>query len=259
MRKPVLSLYLVLLLISPVRAETSFFDEAQKAASEGRYEDVVSILSTAIGQQQLEQSELAIAHSNRGIAYSLLRQYGPAVKDLSLAIELDPLHLLSINHLGILAEHVEEDYSKAAGWYTRAAEAGYAASQVNLGNLYRDGLGVTRDSFVAFHLYETAAKQDYPTAYVALGEMYMDGAGVAADYEHGLELLRRGIDSGVVTGHYYMGIASERGLGVAPDYKQAAEHYGKAAKQGHVKSQRALGFLYSHGNYQKRGNKPLIF
>jgi TPR repeat protein len=42
---------------------------------------------------------------------------------------------------GVLA-----DYSKAAGWYRKSAEQGYAGAQCNLGAMYDSGRGVPRMS-----------------------------------------------------------------------------------------------------------------
>jgi TPR repeat protein len=226
----------------------SLFEQAQIAAAAGKYGEVVSILTSAIEQQTLQDDDLAIAYSNRGIAYSLMQQYGLAVQDLQLAIRINPEHPLSLNHLGILAEHVEQDFAKAAEWYSRAASLGYAASEVNLGNLYRSGQGVVRDTARAVRLYELAVEQDYDVALVALGEMYMEGNGIARNPARGRALLQEGVSRGVVTGHYYLGIAYEEGIGVAIDYDQARLHYRNAAIQGHAPSQGALGYLYRRGN-----------
>ena len=116
-------------------AATSYFEEAKVVASEGRYDEVTTLLSVVIESGQLEPDRLAIAHSNRGIAFSLLEQYERAIVDLKRAIELDTAHLLTLNHLGILAEHLETDFTEAARRYRRAARLSYPASQVNLANL----------------------------------------------------------------------------------------------------------------------------
>jgi tetratricopeptide (TPR) repeat protein len=224
------------------------FEQAQLAAAAGKYEAVILILTGAIEQKTLREDDLAIAYSNRGIAYSLLRRYRLAVQDLQFAIRLDPEHPLTLNHLGILAEHVEQDLDKAAARYSKAASLGYAASQVNLGNLYRSGQGVERDSAKAVRLYELAVEQDYGAGLVALGEMYLDGNGIARNPARGLDLLQEGVSRGVVTGHYYLGIAYEKGIGITVDYDQARLHYQKAAVQGHAPSQGALGYLFRRGN-----------
>ncbi len=229
-------------------ARQGVFSTAQQAAAEGRYDDVISLLSDAIGSDTLESQELAIAYSNRGIAYSLLKRFGLAVQDLNAAIRLNPEHPLTLNHLGILAEHVELDFAEAARWYQKAADLGYPASQVNLANLYRDGRGVEQNNAIAAEYLVLAVEQDYDVALVALGEMYMDGAGVARNERKGLELLTEGVKRGVVTGNYYLGRAYERGMGVSRDYGRALDHYREAAMQGHAPSQGALGYLYRKGH-----------
>jgi TPR repeat protein len=240
---------------SSLSREPTPFNEAQRAASEGRYEDVVTILTAVIDARGLSgnasglsSDELAIAHSNRGIAYSLEKNYALAIQDLQQAITLNPEHLLTLNHLGILAEHVEGNFAVAASWYAKAATLGYAASQVNLGNLFRDGRGVEKDYAKAVQLYQLAVEQNYEVGLVALGEMYIQGAGVPRDEATGLALLRQGVAKGVVTGHYYLGIAYEKGRGVPQSFDTALDHYRTSAMQGHAPSQGALGYMYRRGH-----------
>lgn len=223
------------------------FSLAQEAAAAGRYDEVVSLLSGAIDSGSLSESDTAIAYSNRGIAYSLLKRYGLAVQDLNQAIRLNPEHPLTLNHLGILAEHVELDFTKAAQWYQKAAELGYPASLVNLANLYKDGRGVERNNARAAEYLILAVEQNYDVALVALGSMYLDGVGVTRNEKKGLQMLEEGVARGVVTGHYYLGRAYERGLGVSKDYGKAMEHYREAAMQGHAPSQGAVGYLFRRG------------
>ena len=186
-------------------AATSYFEEAKVAASEGRYDEVTTLLSAVIESGQLEPDRLAIAHSNRGIAFSLLEQYERAIVDLKRAIELDPAHLLTLNHLGILAEHLEADSTEAARWYRRAARLIYPASQVNLANLLKSGRGVGRDPDAAAKLYEQAAAQGCSLAMVGLGEMYLR-RGIARDEEHAISILQEAVEAGSVVAHHHPGV-----------------------------------------------------
>lgn len=223
------------------------FNEAQVAAAENRYADVVSILTTALERDEMDAQEQAIAFGNRGIAYSLLHDYEAAVTDLRQAIALDPEHQLSLNHLGILAEHVYKQFEAAAGWYERGAALGYPASSVNLGNLFREGRGVRRDPAQAARLYQQALDQGYSTALVSLGALYLNGDGVVRDYAKALDLLKRGTAEGVVAGNFYLGRAYELGLGVDRDLALAHQHYRLAADAGFAPAQGALGYLYRRG------------
>ena len=49
---------------------------------------------------------------------------------------------------------VAQDYAEAiADWYRKAAEAGHAQAQFNLGTMYREGHGVAQDDAEAFRWF----------------------------------------------------------------------------------------------------------
>src|SRR5229473_1429489 len=60
------------------------------------------------------------------------------------------------------------DYASAALWYQKAADQGYARALINLGFLYEQGLGVTKDQANALKLYRKAAGIE--------GSINLDGA-----------------------------------------------------------------------------------
>ncbi len=238
---------LISLVIQMSSLQANIFDDAQTAARDGRYREVVTILTDALDSGTLEGKEVVIAYSNRGIAYSLLKAYGLAKADLNRAIELEPDHKLTQNHLGIIAEHVDHDYVSAKKWYENAALAGFPASQVNLANLYRQGLGVQVDEEKALAFYRQAADQGYSMAYVPMGIMYMEAQGIPRDYKQGVMWLEKGRAQGVIDASYYLGLAYEKGLGVTPNQEQAVDLFRTAAMQGHGKAQNSLGYHYRRG------------
>ena len=63
------------------------------------------------------------------------------------------------------------NYSKAAEWYAKAADQGYALSQINLGLMYEVGLGVEQDYYMAGILYLRAAKQGNEVAQELLNDL----------------------------------------------------------------------------------------
>lgn len=178
------------------------FDDARLAASESRYEDVINILSGVLESGGVEQESQVIALANRGVAYSLVRSYDRAKDDLLRAIALDPGHLLSQNHLGILAEHVKDDYAEAARWYGLAAQDGYAPAQTNLASLYERGVGVEQNSARAYELYLQASDQGYTMAFTPLGAMMLDGVGTVRQPQTGLQWLRKAAEAGLVSAHF---------------------------------------------------------
>ena len=56
---------------------------------------------------------------------------------------------------------MHQDYSLAAYWLTRAADAGHPAAQSFLGQLYFDGLGVARDYVQAYVWFSLAEASGY--------------------------------------------------------------------------------------------------
>jgi TPR repeat protein len=78
---------------------------------------------------------------------------------------------------------VAEDRSAAAAWYRKAAEAGEALAQNNLGDMYSHGDGVPLDYAQAFFWFQKAAEQGHTGAEIVLAHMYAQGRGTAADPE----------------------------------------------------------------------------
>lgn len=242
----VLFLVAVLWLDQPVLAKPEF-DQAKIAATEGRYHDVVAIMNGVLTGIGISEADQVIAYSNRGIAYSLLHEYELAETDLNQALALDADHGLSLNHMGILAEHVKQDFPAAVEWYQRASRKGYPASMVNLANLLRGGTGVDKDPKSALELYKHAVDAGYRAAAVPLGAMLLSGEAGISDTDHAMSLFIDGIAAGDVAGHFYVGLMYEHGMGVSQDYNIAHDHYRLAANKGHGPSQGALGYLYRRG------------
>jgi Sel1 repeat/Cellulose synthase subunit D len=103
------------------------------------------------------------------------------------------------------------DFDAAAGWLRRAATAGSAKAQYDLGVMYEHGVGVKHDPVEAAILFMNAAA------------------------------------SGLANAQYRLGVAYEKGLGVPQNGTDAAMWYERAARQGIRGAQTALGRLYASG------------
>jgi uncharacterized protein len=64
----------------------------------------------------------------------------------------------------------------------KAAEQGSVESQFNLGLMYSEGNGVTRDYAEAAKWFRKAADQGLAVAQFSLGKMYYEGQGVTRNY-----------------------------------------------------------------------------
>lgn len=197
--------------------------------------------------EDLDPDQKVIAYANRGIAYSLLNAYALARRDLQTALLMNPTHPLSLNHMGLLAEQVDEDYVLAANYYQQAIEQRFAAAQVNLARLYRTGHGVPKNSKRAFELYRQAAEANYHMAFAPLARIYTSGEGGPQNLKRAFGLFQRASEAGVTTANYHLGVAYEKGRGVEQDIDLAKRNYQIAAVQGHGEAQNALGYLYRRG------------
>ncbi len=70
-----------------------------------------------------------------------------------------------------LGKHYEtqQDYAKAASWYTAAANTGYAESEYSLGKLFASGNGIPQDKAAAQAWFRKAAEQGHPGALQSTG------------------------------------------------------------------------------------------
>lgn len=74
------------------------------------------------------------------------------------------------------------DYATVLKIVRPLAEQGNAKAQSNLGLMYQQGKGITRDSSQAVKWYRLAAEQGFSTAQYNLGNMYHTGDGVVQNY-----------------------------------------------------------------------------
>ena len=75
-------------------------------------------------------------------------------------------------------EGVPQDYAEAVRWYRKAADAGIAAAEYNLGRSYFTGHGVPQDYAEAFRWSRKAADSGHAAAQTNLG--VADGVSASA-------------------------------------------------------------------------------
>jgi hypothetical protein len=148
----------------------------------------------------------------------------------------------------------QKDYAKAAKLFRKAAEAGNASAQFELGLIYDDGQGVAQDYKQAMAWYEKAAAQGNAPAQYNLGVLYGQGHGVAQDPKQAASWYEKAAAQGFAPAQAALGSLYDDGQGVEQDYKKALELYEKAAKQGFTKVQVNLGILYVEGQGTAQDN-----
>ena len=144
------------------------------------------------------------------------------------------------------------DYVNAALWYRRAAEMGHAAAQNDLGVLYRDGLGVSRNYAEAVAWFRKSAAAGNAWGQTDLGWMYNNGWGVARDYAEAMKWYRLAAAQGDALAQNNLGVMYRDSLGVPRDLDQALAWFRKAASGGDARAQQSLRHLES----RQRGMAP---
>ncbi|MBI3453079.1 MAG: SEL1-like repeat protein [Rhodospirillales bacterium] len=139
---------------------------------------------------------------------------------------------LDLGNLYAEGRLVRQNYERAAHWYREAATQGLDRAQFNLGVLYERGLGVGKDAVQALFWYLTAAERDNPQAQYNLGVAYAEGRGIPQDFTQAIRWFGRAAEQNIPQAHYNLGVIYETGLGVPRNARQALHHYELAAKAG---------------------------
>lgn len=124
------------------------------------------------------------------------------------------------------------DYAEALKEWQPIAEQGNASAQYNLGQIYREGLGVTQDYKVAEQWYRKAAQQDFRDAQYNLGYMYYKGYGVQQNHKEAMKWYLRAAENGLAAAQYILGVMHFNGEGVPQDNVQAYMWFSIARADG---------------------------
>jgi uncharacterized protein len=106
------------------------------------------------------------------------------------------------------------DLAIAMPLWRALADQGVAMAQFNLGVMYDDGQGVSRDDVAASSLYRKAADQGHAKAQSNLGFMYFSGRGVPQNYGEAIKWFRKAADQGEAAAEYKLGVMYDNGHGV---------------------------------------------
>jgi len=139
---------------------------------------------------------------------------------------------------------VVQDFGQSAYWFERAAGAGDAQAQMQIGYFYEAGIGVPKDLERAAHWYQIAASNGSATAKVSLGTLYFWGTGVQEDRQLAAQLYRQAAAKGSGLAAYYLGDMYYSGAGVAQDEAAGERWYEKGAEMHNAQAEYDLGLLF---------------
>ena len=130
----------------------------------------------------------------------------------------------------------------ALTWYQKAAGQGYAAAQFAMGQMYAIGFTVPKDMSEAVKWYQKAAEQGHMEAIQKLA-LYYEGGNVE-NYSEAAKWYQKAVEQGDMSAMYTVGRCYEK----AQNDAEAVRWYRKAAEQGIANAQWKLGHLYQYGS-----------
>ena len=154
---------------------------------------------------------------------------------------------------------VKKDSQQELYWYRKAAEQGNKVAQFILGDYYRIGYGVEKDPKQTVYWWRKAAEQGFAKVQNLLGECYASGYGVGQDLRQAVYWRRKAAEQGNKDAQFNLGVCYERGDGVEQDFRQAVYWWHKAAEQGDAGAQYNLGVFYAKGQGVTADFKQTIY
>ena len=152
-----------------------------------------------------------------------------------------------------------QDFVQAHKWFLAAAERGSENGRVNVGLLYRRGLGVEQNIPEAIKWFQSEPNNTW--AQEELGLLYLTGEGVVKDKIRGLHLIYQSASKGYYHAQYILGVFYNTGKHTTKDETEALKWWDLAAKNGSLSAQYKLGIhhfkLQNYGSAQKYLNLVL--
>ena len=153
----------------------------------------------------------------------------------SVKNENDSNAMCRIGTMYYSGEGVEKNYTEAANWYKKSAEAGNIDGLLCLGDFYYNGFGVEQNDAEAVRLYFLSAEKGSAGAMKALGICYFYGRGVSQDFNEAANWFNRSAQKGNAVAikclaeggcMFFKGDGVERSLKDAKSWLKKAIMYG---------------------------------
>lgn len=204
-------------------------------------------------------STLAIADYEAGLSQYQRGHYASAIHEWRTAAEQGNAE--SQFALGMMFERgqgVNANVDESYKWYRLAADNDLVDAQVRLAELYLLGR-LEGGAELAAQWFERAAEAGNATAQFQLGLLYLEGKGVDVNPEFAARWFELAAEQGHVAAQNNIGSLYESGRGVEQSYARAFEWYERAAKQNDLFAQNNLGAMYSRGHGVERNHAWAVF
>lgn len=204
----------------------------------------------------IEWFSKAYAQGNKESAYFLgLRamdeqRYQVAVKYLEESADVMPYAYYMLGGMYYTGEAVEKNLNKAFRLFKQAAEAEIDEAMLQLGYMYMEGEGCTRDYEQGIYWSTKAADSENQNVTatarnnINVAKERMNGT---AANDEAVRAYRKGAELGQDVSQCNLANCYAKGEGVPQDFEQAVYWYRKAAEQGLAQAQTQLGIAYKEG------------
>ncbi|MFI3163982.1 MAG: tetratricopeptide repeat protein [Bacillota bacterium] len=140
------------------------------------------------------------------------------------------------------------DKSVCIDLYETAADLGSEVAQCILGEYYRVGQYVEKDSKKSMELFAKSAEQGHNYAQFRIGASYLFGDDVnEKDVEQGIGWIKKSAENENSNAQYVLALCYCEGIGVDADDKAAFEMFELSSSQGYADAQYSLGLFYRDG------------
>ncbi len=140
----------------------------------------------------------------------------------------------------------DEDKKEAARWFRKAADQGFAMSQLRLGEMFERGEGVRKDPAEAFKWYVKSAENGNMRAAHNLAVCYETGTGTTANDKEAFAWYTKSAEGGRTRSNK-LGNCHFNGYGTAQDDAEAVRWYRASSEQGYATATGNLAFMYLQG------------
>ena len=126
----------------------------------------------------------------------------------------------------------QKNYAGALPYFRRAADAGNATAQMQVGYQYQYGEGVAKNSAEAVRWYSKSAANGNPIGEKNLGLMLENGDGVQENWMQAAQWYAKGAALGYEGAEFALGRCYEFGIGVPQNRQLAIEWFQRSGAQG---------------------------
>lgn len=202
-----------------------------------------------------EHAKLGIAAAEAQLGFMYIEGISPLAQDFKLGLmwtekAAEQHNARALNNLGYMyseGEGVTKDVSRATTYYRRSAALHNKDGLHSLGLAYEYGLGIKKDLHKARKLFQESADLGNSSAQYELGHMYEVGEGFDANLEKAFQWYQTSAEAGYKKAQFSLALMYMNGSGVGKDTARAEKWFKRAAEQGVTNAQLNLGLMFQYG------------